>query len=86
MKTWFKQSANWEVSVPEEEPVEPVLDRFVARHTTHEVSLVAGDPIATNSYYRIAAEGVVIVEGGGAEWKVAYGFRDGDGERRAACD
>lgn len=41
VKTWFKQSANWKVSVPEEKPVEPVLERFVAKHKTHAVSLVA---------------------------------------------
>lgn len=41
VRTWFKRSANWKVSVPEGKPAEPVLERFVAKHKTHAVSLVA---------------------------------------------
>lgn len=41
VRTWFKRSANWTVSAPDDPPVEPVLERFVARHKSHDISLVA---------------------------------------------
>ncbi len=41
VRTWFKRSANWQVSDPEDKPKEPVLDHFTARHKTRDISLVA---------------------------------------------